>query len=48
VNDARVWGGIHFRSADVEGAEIGRRIGEIVMREFPNSPRKTTQLGGRP
>ena len=29
-------------------AEIGRRIGEIVMREFPNSPGKTTQLGGRP
>ena len=48
VNDARVWGGIHFRSADVDGAEIGRRIGEIVMREFPNSPGKTTQLGGRP
>ena len=30
VNNARVWGGIHFRSADVDGAEIGRKIGEIV------------------
>ena len=48
VNNARVWGGIHFRSADVDGAEIGRKIGEIVMREFANSPRKTTQLGERP
>jgi hypothetical protein len=48
VNNARVWGGIHFRRADVDGAEIGRKIGEIVMREFPNSPRKTTQLGERP
>ena len=48
VNNARVWGGIHFRSADVDGAEIGRKIGEIVMREFANSPRKTTQLGARP
>jgi hypothetical protein len=48
VNNARVWGGIHFRSADVDGADIGRRIGEIVTREFPNSPSKTTQLGGRP
>jgi len=48
VNNARVWGGIHFRSADVDGAEIGRKIGEIVMREFPNSPHKTTQLGERP
>ena len=48
VDNARVWGGIHFRSADVDGTEIGRKIGEIVMREFPNSPRKTTQLGERP
>ena len=29
-------------------AEIGRKIGEIVLREFANSPRKTTQLGERP
>ncbi len=48
VDNARVWGGIHFRSADVDGAEIGRKIGEITLREFPNSPRKTTQLGERP
>jgi hypothetical protein len=48
VDNARVWGGIHFRSADVDGSEIGRKIGEIVMREFPNSPRKTTQVGERP
>jgi hypothetical protein len=48
VDNARVWGGIHFRSADVDGTEIGRKIGEIVLREFPNSPRKTAQLGERP
>jgi hypothetical protein len=48
VDNARVWGGIHFRSSDVDGSEIGRRIGEIVMREFPSSPRKATQAGGRP
>ena len=48
VDNARVWGGIHFRSADVDGSEIGRRIGEIILREFANSPRKTTQLGERP
>jgi hypothetical protein len=48
VNNARVWGGIHFRSADVDGADVGRKIGDIVMRDFPNSPRKTTQLGERP
>jgi hypothetical protein len=48
VDNARVWGGIHFRSADKDGSEVGRKIGEIVMRDFPNSPRKTTQLGERP
>jgi hypothetical protein len=48
VDNARVWGGIHFRSADVDGSEIGRKIGEIILREFANSPRKTTLLGERP
>jgi len=48
VDNARVWGGIHFRSADVDGSEIGRKIGEIALREFANLPRKTTQLGERP
>jgi len=35
VEDARVWGGIHFRSADRDGVEVGRRIGGIVVRDFP-------------
>jgi hypothetical protein len=48
VDNARVWGGIHFRSADVDGSETGRKIGEIILREFANSPRKATQLGERP
>jgi hypothetical protein len=26
VVEARIWGGIHFRTADVQGAEIGRRV----------------------
>ena len=26
IVDARVWSGIHFRFADVEGARIGRRV----------------------
>jgi len=26
VIDARVWGGIHFRTADVQGARLGRRV----------------------
>jgi hypothetical protein len=35
VGDARVWGGIHFRSADRDGIDVGRRIGAIVVRDFP-------------
>lgn len=48
VDNARVWGGIHFRSADADGSEIGRKIGAIILREFASSPRKSTQLGERP
>jgi len=48
VDNARVWGGIHFRSADADGSEIGRKIGAIILREFASSPRQTTQLGERP
>ena len=35
VDNARVWGGIHFRSADKDGSDVGRKIGEIAMRDFP-------------
>jgi hypothetical protein len=35
VDNARVWGGIHFRSADTDGSEVGRKIGEAAMRNFP-------------
>ena len=37
VENARVWGGIHFRSADRDGTAIGGRIGEMAMRDFPRS-----------
>jgi hypothetical protein len=35
VDNARVWGGIHFRSADTDGSEVGRKIGQIAVRDFP-------------
>jgi hypothetical protein len=35
VNDARVWGGIHFRTADIQGYELGVRVGEAVLKRFP-------------
>jgi len=40
VDNARVWGGIHFRSADRDGSEVGRRIGAMVMRDFPQRAAK--------
>ena len=48
VENARVWGGIHFRSADVDGTAVGRKVGEITLRDFANAPRKSTRLDVRP
>jgi hypothetical protein len=39
VDDARVWGGIHFRTADVAGRDLGRRIGELALKSFPSARR---------
>jgi len=41
VDDARVWGGIHFRTADVDGHDLGRRVGEYVLAHFP-APRRAS------
>jgi hypothetical protein len=38
VDDARVWGGIHFRTADVDGRELGRRIGVHVLKRLAAPP----------
>ncbi len=38
VDNARVWGGIHFRCADTDGSAVGRKIGEIALRDFPRPP----------
>jgi hypothetical protein len=32
VINARVWSGIHFRSSDVEGAQLGRRVARWVLK----------------
>ncbi len=32
VEDARVWAGIYFRSADIDGTRMGRRVAEYVMK----------------
>jgi hypothetical protein len=33
--EARIWGGIHFRTADVDGRALGRMVAEEVLRSFP-------------
>jgi hypothetical protein len=34
IIDARVWGGIHFRTADVQGAVMGKKIGHYLEKHF--------------
>jgi hypothetical protein len=42
MEDARVWGGIHFRTSDEHGTQLGRRIGahtlQSVLRPTGSSP----------
>lgn len=38
VDNARVWGGIHFRSADEDDRNMGRRIGEYVWEWYRGDP----------
>lgn len=39
VEDARVWGGIHFRTADEHGTRLGQQIGEYALKTYmlPNT-----------
>jgi hypothetical protein len=34
IIDARVWGGIHFRTADVQGAVIGKKVSHWLDRHY--------------
>jgi hypothetical protein len=34
VVDARVWGGIHFRTADTEGAKLGRKVARYLRTHY--------------
>ena len=31
VENARVWGGVHFRSSSTAGRRLGRRVGDVVL-----------------
>jgi hypothetical protein len=39
VNLARIWGGVHFRSADLQGSRIGEQVAEYVI-EHAFRPRR--------
>jgi hypothetical protein len=32
--DARVWGGIHFRTADVQGAVLGKKVAHWERKHY--------------
>ena len=34
IIDARVWGGIHFRTADVQGAVLGRKVTHYLKKHY--------------
>jgi hypothetical protein len=34
VVGARIWGGIHFRSADVDGTKLGRGVGDYITSRY--------------
>ena len=34
VIDARVWGGIHFRTADTQGATLGKKVADWERKHF--------------
>jgi hypothetical protein len=34
VIDARVWGGIHFRTADVQGAVLGKKVAHYLRKHY--------------
>ena len=34
IIDARVWGGIHFRTADVQGAVLGKKVAHWERKHF--------------
>jgi hypothetical protein len=34
IIDARVWGGIHFRTADMQGAVLGKKVAQYVQKHY--------------
>ncbi len=34
IIDARVWGGIHFRTADMQGAVLGKKVAHYLKKHY--------------
>jgi len=45
ISDARVYGGIHFRYDQDEGADQGRRLGEFIVRRYLRPQRNDSEDG---
>lgn len=45
IDDARVYGGIHFRYDQEAGAQQGRRVGRYLLRHYLRSPLEDDDLG---
>ncbi len=41
VVDARVWGGVHWRTASARGLQVGRRVGRFAVKHFCKPARRT-------
>ena len=39
IDDARVYGGIHFRFDQEAGAQQGRQVGKYILRNYLRSPK---------
>jgi hypothetical protein len=48
VIDARVWAGIHFRTADVQGAVLGHKVAHYLERHYFQPVRRDRQQRSRP
>jgi hypothetical protein len=48
VIDARVWAGIHFRTADVQGAVLGRKVAHYLERHYFQPVRRGGQQERKP
>ena len=40
--EARIWAGLHYRTADVQGEPLGRNVAELRGRELLPASRKLT------